>query len=354
MMTAVNRLVLVSGALMSLVCAAPSAIAQPLLPSLPGEGTPNAAPPPAVDGPTPQELYERVRRGIVAIQHNGVPTAVGTVLSGDGRILTALSGLAGAPGADVRYADGTTVHANVERSDKALDLALLAPEPNRWRDGLSASEAEPSGLAIRAMLPARGANVAPASASLKGRTEAHGRGGEPLMQMFDVDVQGPPIAGAPLLDATGAVVAVLVRACKGAPGSEVADAFKKACKPVVVGAPVAAIRTFLAPLVGAAAAPSTPAPATPPAPWLGVRVEPDTQGSVHGVRVAAVAPASPAEQAGLKPGTDVLVAADGQPLASADALAQVISKHVPGDTAKLLVFGGGRFREVSVVLREAH
>src|SRR5208282_2117130 len=63
--------------------------------------------------PSAQQLYEHVRRGVVAIERNGVPIAIGTVLGGDGRILTALSGLGGSDGADVRYADGTIVHTKV-------------------------------------------------------------------------------------------------------------------------------------------------------------------------------------------------------------------------------------------------
>jgi serine protease Do len=72
---------------------------------------------------------------------------------------------------------------------------------------------------------------------------------------------------------------------------------------------------------------------------------------VHGVRVKAVAPSSPAEKAGLKPGGDIIVAVDGLPIDSPEKLADTIGKHAPGDAVKLLVFGGDKLREVSVVLR---
>jgi serine protease Do len=362
MMTAVKHALLAFGATTSLVLAAPQALAQPPgLPPLPQDdaapaadnpgATPTPSQPAALSAATPQQLYERVRRGVVAIQRNGVPAAVGTVLSGDGRVLTALSALGGSEGADVRYADGTTVHAKVERSDKALDLALLLPEPNQWKDGLTASELNPAGADIRAMLPGRNAHFGPATASLKGRADAHARTGEPLPRMLDVDVQGPPLAGAPLLDASGAVLGVLVHACKGSPAAESADAFKRACQPVVLGEPVAAIRQFLSPLAASAASPA-PQPAVPaaPAPWLGVRVEPQSSGDVHGVRVSGVAPSSPAEKAGLKPGTDILVAVDGEPISAPEGLAAAIAKHAPGETLKVLVFGAGSFRQLSIVL----
>ncbi len=370
-MTAVKRVTLASGAIVLVVCSAPQALAGPAtLPALPGGAAPDEAGESgsqahpadvqAGDAPTAQQVYERVRRGVVAIQRNGVPSALGTVLSGDGRVLTSLSGLGGAPQADVRYADGTTVHAKLERSDKNLDLALLAPDPVHSKDGLPASDADPTGIDLRAILPGRGAFLGPAAVSVRGPADAHARGGESLVKLLNVDVQGVPVAGAPILDATGSVVAVLVRGCRGA---ALPDATKKVCHPVVLGAPVAAIRTFLAPLAASAVqseptpkgpAPEAvaPTPPRPPTPFLGVRVEPQVSGAVHGVRVAAVAPGGPAEQAGLKPSADVIVAVDGQPIASSDALAGTIAKHAPGETVQLLVYGGGAFRQVAVALRE--
>jgi len=315
---------------------------------------------PGADAPmTPQQLYEHVLRGVVALERNGVPMAIGTVLSGDGRVLTALSGLGGGDGADVRYADGTVVHAKVGRSDRASDLALLVPASLKWTEGLSASDADPAGQDLRAMLPAHGAHLGPAVAAVKGQVDAHARDGAALLRMLDVDVKGSPVAGAPLLDSTGGVVGVLVRACKGAPPASpaasddaggtwyptpapVAAVVHAACKSVVLGAPVTAIRSFL-----------THAAAAVPAPWLGIRGEPERAGNVTGVRVVAVAPASPAEKAALKPTADLIVAVDGHPIDTPEKLAELIGKHAPGDSVKLLVFASEQFREVAVALRAA-
>jgi S1-C subfamily serine protease len=296
----------------------------------------------------------------VVLEKGGMPVAIGTVLGSDGRILTALSGLAGGEGADVLYADGTTVHAKVGASDRANDLALLVPAAMKWTEGLPASETDPAGQALRAILPGRSQKLAPAEVGVKGTTEVHSKEGNPLLPMLDVDVKGPLIAGAPLLDASGAVAAVLVRACKGAlpgPAAETpfaawgglpqAPAKVAACTPVIVGAPVNAIRAFLTRPAPAAA------PAAAPAPFLGIRGEPDTGGSVHGVKVLAVAPQGPADKAGLKPGADVIVAVEGQSVDTPEKLSDAIGKHAPGDTVKLLVFGQDRFREVPVVLRAA-
>jgi serine protease Do len=116
------------------------------------------------------------------------------------------------------------------------------------------------------------------------------------------------------------------------------------CTPVVVGAPVSAIRSFLV---------KTPTTAVVPAPFLGVRGETQEAGTAHGVRVTAVAPSSPAEKSGLKPSSDVIVAVDGAPVATPEKLAESIGKHIVGDTVKLLVLGDEKFREVAVVLHAA-
>ncbi len=339
--------------------------------SVPGQMANNSArdsADPASPAPlTPRELYEHVRRGVVVIERDGAPTAIGTVLAGDGRVLTALSGLGGSEDADVRYADGTGVHATLGYSDRALDLALLTPDSGRRTEGLSASEADPTDTQVRAMLPGKGAHLGPARAGFTGRADAHAHGGGAVLRMWNVDVQGTPVAGAPLLDPAGGVVAVLVRACKGparvdpsaSPGAwpsspnpglrsdRSPNLRDSECQPVVVGAPVSAVRSFLAHA-------STPADApVSSAPWLGIRGEPEDAGGLHGVRVVDVAPASPAEKAGLKPAADVIVAVDGRPIERPEALGESIGKHAIGDSVKLLVFGGGKFREVAAILRPA-
>jgi serine protease Do len=322
-------------------------------PPLPGAGDPagaTAAPPAAgpalLEGLDPQKVYEHVRRGVVAVERGGVPLALGTVLGGDGRVLTSLSALGGIDTAEVRYADGTAVHARVGGSDTALDLALLVPQSKKWTEGLNASEVDPAGAELRAMLPApgRGARIGPVVAGVRGQADTHSRDGQPLLNLLDLDLKGPAVAGAPLLDATGNVVAVLVRACKGSGAAPEPPGPAAACVPVVVGAPVATVRSFLS------RAPAAPSPAGP---WLGIRGEPEASGSVRGVRVTAVAPSSPAEKAGLKASSDVIVAVDGRPIDTPEKLAEAIGRHAPGDSVKLLVFGGDRFREPSVALRTA-
>ena len=77
---------------------------------------------------------------MITVERDGRVLAVGTVLFNfGGRILTALSPLAGSDLADVRYSDGSVVHSKVGHRDKAWDLALLVPLSGHWEDGLPQS-----------------------------------------------------------------------------------------------------------------------------------------------------------------------------------------------------------------------
>jgi serine protease Do len=79
---------------------------------------------------------------------------------------------------------------------------------------------------------------------------------------------------------------------------------------------------------------------------------------VRGVRVSGVNPKSPAAAAGLKAGqdakeADVVVAVNGAPVGTPEALSDAINRHAVGDSVELLLFGNGKFRQVSLVLRAA-
>ncbi len=315
----------------------------PPLPSLPGANGGPQGPPGAYSsgaGPTGDAgaLADRTKRGVVGVERDGKGLGVGTVLANDGRVLTALSPLGASDLADIRYADGHVVRARVGHRDSAWDLALLVPLSGRWVEGLMASEADPAGLELRVMSPR--APKGALSATLKGRTDAHSKTGDPLEGALDIDAKGA-LVGAPIVDAAGSVVGVVIHACKTTDAST--------CVPTMMGAPVAALRNFLV---------RTPLNAVAPAPWLGIVGAPDTSGNVRGVRVMAVAPQSPAEKGGLKTSnervlSDLIAAVDGQPVDSPESLADVIGKHAVGESVKLLVFGNDKFRELTVVLRAA-
>jgi serine protease Do len=296
---------------------------------------------------------DRARKGVVLVERDGRSLGAGMVLANDGRIVTSLSALGGTDLADVRYADGHLVKSHVGHRDKAWDLALLVPLSGKWTDGLMASEADPTTIELKLLGPARGganAKGAVTPVTLKGRSDARSKDGDPLNAVLDLDVKGPTL-GTPVLDTTGSVIGLLVHACKAtglAPQAAAADG-KNPCAQIVVGAPVYALRNFLV---------KTPMNAVQPAPWLGIVGAPDASGNVRGVRVMAIAPQSPAEKGGLKANpdknrADLIAAVDGQPVESPEGLAELIGKHAIGDSVKLLVFGSDKFRELTVVLRAA-
>jgi serine protease Do len=321
------------------------ALASPL-PPLPGSTAPTAAAPartsPAASvAPTPGQglSLERITRGVVTVERDGRLLGAGTVLAGDGRVLTALSVMGASEVADIRYSDGSVVHGKVGHRDKTWDLALLVPQSGKWLEGLSASELDPSATELRGIVAAHPGHPAIVPAQLRGTVEARAKDGSEMPNALDVDIKGVPSFGAPVTDALGGVVGVIVHACKAADSGP--------CSPLAVAAPVAALRQFLV---------RTPLSAAVPAPWLGIVGEPDSAGNTHGVRVMAIAPQSPADKGGLKtnperPKADLIVAVDGQPVDTPERLAELISKHSVGETVKLLVMSGDKFHDVAVTLR---
>ena len=320
---------------------------------------PGTSPPDAPRAATPLTAAERHSKGVVTVERDGRVLAVGAVLApdGDGRILTALSSLAPSETADVRYADGSVVHARIGHRDRAWDLALLVPLTGRWTDGLIASNASPEGVPLQAPVAVHPGRPVVVAAHVRGLISARAKDGNgALSDALDVELQGSnPTVGAPITDMSGGVVGVFVRACQatlpvvGAEGVVLTPPVAPPCRPLVVGAPVSAIKDFLR---------RTPPNAVTPSPFLGINGVPDAESNTHGVRVMAVVPESPAQKAGLKASedraqADLIVAVDGQPVDSPERLGEIISRHAVGEHVKLLLLSAGKFHEVQVLLRAA-
>ena len=295
-------------------------------------------PPTAAPGAAPNSV-ERARQGVVVVERQGKPLALGAVLEGDGRILSALSPLTNGNFLTARYADGAIVPLKLAHSDRGWDLALLSavatPKQPLHRAGLRAAST-PSFVGLQTFNLVPPNNVTAAPAALKLSPGMLGGDAATLAGAYEV-AQKPALVGGPIVNSEGEVVAIVARACPV--GSNAA------CQPAPYGAPVGALKQFLQ---------RVPTEAT----WLGVDVASDDANGVHGVRVVSIMPNSPAAAAGVRPGkspaeADLIVAVDGAPVATPSALNEAVRARTTGDSVELLLYGLGRYRHVSIKPRPA-
>jgi serine protease Do len=309
-----------------------------LPPKKPG---PAAAPAPA-QAKKELTLEERALRGVVTIERAGQPLGLGAVLMGDGRILTALSPLGPGNDLDARFPDGAVVRVKLGHHDRAWDLALLVPQSGRWQEGLAASMKEPvrPDATIRSFSLSK-SKIAAVAITLRSHRSLLGGDDKPIDGAIEIGSRISPLdLGSPLVDEEGRVVGILGRGC--------APAENRPCIPVAFGAPIASIKNFLR---------TVPATAVPPAAWLGIQGVAESSGVARGVRVLVVHPQSPAEDAKLRGGErgdgDLIVAVDGAPVTTPEALADAIRAHGVGDKVTIMLLSESKYREVTVVLRPA-
>jgi len=309
-------------------------------------GTPPAAPPaaavvPAASAPSAAapNSVEKARQGVVVLERQGKSLALGVVLEGDGRILSALSPLTNGNFVSARYADGAVVPLKLAHSDRGWDLALLAPVPSPQQPlhkaGLRAAKT-PSFVGLQTFNLAPPNTISAAPAALKLAAGLLGGDAAALVGAYEV-AQKPAFVGGPVVNTEGEVVAIVARACP--PKSNAA------CVPAPYGAPVSALKQFLQ---------RVPAEAT----WLGVEGASDETSGVRGVRIISVVPNSPAATAGVRPGkdaaqADLIIAVDGLPVATTSELNEAVRGRTAGDSIELLLYGLGRYRNVSVKPRPA-
>lgn len=299
---------------------------------------------PPKDESAPATPLNRARDGVVVLERAGKVIGVGSVLSGDGRILTALSSLGHGNNVDARFADGSVSNVKVGHTDRAWDLALLVPQNGRWKKGLRASrkDASQAGSKLSAFSLVGAKDLALARTIIKGERTLVGGDNELLHDALEVASRFKSSdIGSPVVDEKGDVVAVVARAC--------APVQDQPCAQVPYGVPVSAVKAFLR---------SAPASAVPPAPWLGIQGVTDDAGPAKGVRVLSVHPRSPAAAAGLKAGSDaknadMVLAVDQAPVTTPEALAEAINGRAIGDSIDLLLYGAGKYRHVTLTLRAA-
>ena len=287
-------------------------------------------------------VEEKAARGVVVIERAGQQISLGAVLAGDGRILAALSPLGSGNDLEARFADGTVVRVKLGHHDRTWDLALLVPQSGRWTEGLVASARDPlrPDATIRSFTMGKG-KPTPTAMVIRGRRNLLGADDATLAGAFELGSRVSPLdLGAPIIDEDGRVIAMLGRGC--APNEN------RPCTPVAFGVPINPVRSFLR---------TVPASAVQPSAWLGIQGVSETGAFAKGVRIQGIAPDSPAAEAKLHSGdvsvSDMIVAVDGLPVTSPEALADAIRTHAVGEKVPLLVFGQGKYRLVTVVLRQA-
>src|SRR5690606_19322722 len=103
------------------------------------------------------------------------------VLRSDGRILTALSALGHGNHVEARFSDGNVLGVRVVSTDRAWDLALLAPDGGSWTPGLRPSTLEPpTAGSVLHRFRARGGRLEGARVTVSARDVVLGRDGAML------------------------------------------------------------------------------------------------------------------------------------------------------------------------------
>jgi S1-C subfamily serine protease len=275
-------------------------------------------------GPSLVAPAERVAASVVSVvvHRNGRTTrGAGVVMTSDGTIVTTHSLVEGASSVEVIDSRGTHHPAKLAGTDGVVDVAALRIQAT----GLHAAiPAPPDALQVSDLVVA----VAPGRASDGGPVMAIGTvkalgvdrdrtGGQPLLHVLSVDVpQGGGWEGAPLVDSSGRVVALI--AGHDTDGS------------ATLATPMSLVQPAAIALVAEGRATHG---------WLGVQATSAPPGQ-PGVVVTSVDQSGPAAQAGLDPG-DVIIAVGGARVDSMLELKAAVRLHQPDQAVNLTMTRDG-------------
>jgi len=284
-------------------------------------------------------------RPLSAADLAGRPTgfAVGFVASADGLVVTSAHALNGATRLRVAFPDGHAVDASVAGTDLVHGIAVLRAADSRQLPPLSFADPEaqaprPGDLAITVGSPPFAAtSVTAGQISSTGRVvpaAAAGAAGGAVVDVTTIDATADPSEdGAPVLDAAGRVLGVVLAGGDGAPPGVLALSGRSAADLVAAIERGGSARR---PTLGVDAVVLDPATAVA----VGLR---------SGALVRAVVPGGPSDAAGLVAG-DVVTALDGIPLDAQHPLDAVTLNLTEGQRVVLTVVHAGAERSVSVVV----
>ena len=276
-------------------------------------------------------MIEDAQRSVVQVRSSGRGIGAGVIWPGDGLVLTnhhVISGRRRRGDIKVALHDGRTLDADVLKSDRSLDLALLRLEGDLG-DLPAAAVGDSAALRVGELVYAIGhpwGSVGAVSAGIVGGVgELRGRGTSARYVRSDVGL-APGNSGGPLLNARGEVVAINAmifgRMALSIP-SNAAEAWAAGEHRPRLGIGVLPVElpSFL-------------------------RRETGTDGLV----IAGVETGGAADRAGLMVG-DVLLAIAGKPLGEAETLLETVA-HA-GDVVSLRVMRGGKIMVMEVRLEES-
>jgi serine protease Do len=278
-------------------------------------------------------MIEDAQRSVVQVRSRGRGIGAGVIWPGDGLVLTnhhVVSGRRRRRNVRVALHDGRTIDADVLKSDRSLDLALLGLEGDQ-ADLPAATVGDSDALRVGELVYAIGhpwGSVGAVSAGIVGGVgELRGQERSSSARYVRSDVAlAPGNSGGPLLNARGEVVAINAmifgRMALSIP-SNAADAW------------VAEERR----------------------PRLGIGVLPvelpgflRREAGIAGLVIAGIETGGAAEGAGLLVG-DVLLAAAGKPLGETQTLLDAVARA--GDVVSLRVMRGGKIMVMEVRLEES-
>ena len=297
---------------------------------------------------TAGEIYEEVSDGVVEITASGVAsdasgpfgpaqegeaTGSGFVLDSEGHIVTNAHVVDGASSLSVRFADGRELAATLVGTDPSTDLAVIDVDiPASELDALRL--ADESSVRVGDAVVALGSPFGLESTLTAGIVSAVDRTIEaPNGYAIDGAIQTDAAinhgnSGGPLLDASGKVIGVNAQIASESGGNDGVG--------FAIG--VDTVKTVATALAAGEDIDHA---------YLGVSLE----DAGDGPRVAAVNDGSPAATAGIRAG-DVIVAIDGDAVASSDDLRAAIDGLAVGDEVTITVQREGEPEEIDVTLGE--
>ena len=270
-------------------------------------------------------MIEDAQRSVVQVRSGGRGIGAGVIWPGDALALTNYHVVAGGrENVQVALHDGRMLSADVVKSSRSLDLALLrlGGDPS---DLPAAPVGDSDALRVGELVYAIGhpwGRVGAVSAGIV--SELHGPGSSHIRS--DVTL-APGNSGGPLLNARGEVVAIN------------AMIFGRVALSIPSNAASAWVAGERRPRLGIGVL-----PVELPAFLLQSEV------GAAGLVIAAVETGGAADRAGLMVG-DVLLAVAGKPLEAADTLLNAIARA--GDALSLRVMRGGKIRVMEVRLEES-